>query len=64
MSKDDGMRLRPLMLECLPGNDISNHVEAPSSKSGKVNICRTVFEVERASYEALSTILANLVENV
>lgn len=33
------MRLRPLMLEGFPGNDISDHVEAPSSKAGKVHIC-------------------------
>ena len=33
------MYLRSLMLEGFPGNDMSDHVEAPSSKAGKVYIC-------------------------
>ena len=37
--KDDGVHLRSLMLEGLPSNDISNHVETPSPKSGQVYVC-------------------------
>ena len=58
------MHSRPLVLEGFPSDNISNHVEAPASESGKVHICGTIFEIQRASYETLSAILANLIKNV
>lgn len=58
------MHSRPLVFEGLPSDDISNHVEAPSSESGKVHICRTILEIERASYKTLSAILSNFVEDI